>query len=187
MAECDFEAYNNTILAHGGLPFTAENCRSITHKNNIYIRESSGIVYAIYNSERTNSATTLTSNYNFIYPEPSTTSGTDVVEISAAIYPARDFMTWSEATGAGHEANGIGYSSGWTNPNLTAALKLNSGSLAVDAGQSQSGTFTVDADGTTRPQGAAWDMGAFELVQSVGTTASARVGAGTQQGPIGLR
>jgi Kelch motif protein/galactose oxidase-like protein len=40
---------------------------------------------------------------------------------------------------------------------------LQSGSPAIDAGLNLSSFFTVDKEGTARPQGAAWDIGAYEF------------------------
>jgi hypothetical protein len=57
-----------------------------------------------------------------------------------------------------------------TNPQFVNAaaedFHLTSGSPAKDAGTSLSGTFTTDYDGIARPQGSAWDIGAFEFSSS---------------------
>jgi len=54
----------------------------------------------------------------------------------------------------------------FVNPNGTTpqSFKLQSTSPARDAGQSLSGYFTTDREGVTRPQGVAWDIGAYEYV-----------------------
>jgi len=41
-------------------------------------------------------------------------------------------------------------------------FRLNSGSVAIDAGNDQSAWFTTDISGANRPQGRAWDIGAYE-------------------------
>jgi hypothetical protein len=53
-------------------------------------------------------------------------------------------------------------------------FRLQSGSPAIDAGFSLSSIFTTDFAGTTRPQGSAWDIGAYEYGGSLQppTTAS---------------
>ena len=49
------------------------------------------------------------------------------------------------------------------NPNLDGNFKPNVGSSAIDAGISLSSYFTIDMEGTPRPQGFTWDIGAFEF------------------------
>ena len=52
------------------------------------------------------------------------------------------------------------------NPSLGANGMPQPGSAVIDAGTDLSSFFTTDRLGTTRPQGAAWDMGAYEYVIS---------------------
>ena len=47
---------------------------------------------------------------------------------------------------------------------------LKAGSLAIDNGTSLSSTFTTDIIGTARPQGGAWDIGAYEKASVAGPT-----------------
>lgn len=64
-----------------------------------------------------------------------------------------------------------------TNPSFTnpAAfdLTLLNGSAAINTGTSLSSIFTTDYLGVSRPQGAAWDIGAYEFAVSGDTTAPA--------------
>ncbi|TAL59507.1 MAG: LamG domain-containing protein, partial [Bacteroidetes bacterium] len=58
-----------------------------------------------------------------------------------------------------------------TNPNFvspsTHDFHLQAGSPAIDAGLSTAPTVTTDFDGVTRPQGLAYDIGAYEYVSAV--------------------
>ena len=49
-----------------------------------------------------------------------------------------------------------------SNPSLNSSLYPNASSGAVNSGVSLSPYFTTDYAGTTRPQGSAWDIGAYE-------------------------
>lgn len=49
-----------------------------------------------------------------------------------------------------------------TNPNLNSNYSLPSGSVAIDKGTPLGSPYNVDYIGTSRPQGAAWDIGAYE-------------------------
>ena len=54
------------------------------------------------------------------------------------------------------------------NPNLnTSTLAPNAGSPALDAGTDLSSVFTMDRTGLARPQGARWDIGAYEYKGTV--------------------
>lgn len=91
-------------------------------------------------------------NNHIIYP----TSGslTDAVQgTNVATLTESNNLLESAATAAGQ---------GYTLGNLYAPT---SGSdPTVDTGTSEAGTFTSDILGVSRPQGAAWDIGAYELI-----------------------
>ncbi len=57
-------------------------------------------------------------------------------------------------------------------PLLTGTFQLTPASPAIDAGMSLA-EVPVDIAGTTRPQGAGWDIGAYEFVKPASATASA--------------
>jgi hypothetical protein len=52
-----------------------------------------------------------------------------------------------------------------TNPVTDPDFTLQSGSPAIDAGAALSAYFTADIAGTPRPQGAGWDIGAYEYAE----------------------
>ena len=78
------------------------------------------------------------------------------------------FQTSAEATAAGYTLGNL-----WR-PTLAS-------SPTVDAGTNEAPLFNTDILSVSRPQGAAWDIGAYEFVPAIITTISGRVtfGAGT--------
>jgi hypothetical protein len=75
----------------------------------------------------------------------------------------------STATGANSLTNQVATDL-FTDP-ANGDFSLKSGSNAIDAGTDLSAEMdAVDITGETRPQGSAWDIGAFEYVQGSGTT-----------------
>jgi hypothetical protein len=89
-------------------------------------------------------------DYNLLYNE----GGSEVVD-----YAGNSF-TWSELTGAGLNVNGLNSA-----PGLDDSLAPdNINDAAVDSGIAIP-TYTDDINGIKRPQGSAWDIGAFEFKQ----------------------
>lgn len=60
----------------------------------------------------------------------------------------------------------------YTNP-AQYDLRPKAGSVTIDAGSNLSAYFTTDYSGISRPQGPAWDIGAYEFVPGGDTTAPA--------------
>ena len=66
--------------------------------------------------------------------------------------------TWEEWKSAGHEESGLN-----ADPLLTTDFELGAGSPAIDRGVALSIHYKTDKNGTIRPQGSGWDMGAYEF------------------------
>jgi hypothetical protein len=70
-----------------------------------------------------------------------------------------NLSAWKNYLGGGADREG---SSLWANPVLQANYRPAGNSPLIDAGKNLGGIFNVDKDGTPRPQGVAWDIGAYE-------------------------
>ncbi|MGH7994723.1 MAG: beta strand repeat-containing protein [Opitutaceae bacterium] len=73
------------------------------------------------------------------------------------------FLSLAQWQALGYDANSL-----TQDPDLNADYSLGTASPAVDTGLDESAYFATAADiiGTPRPQGAGWDIGAYELIQS---------------------
>lgn len=91
---------------------------------------------------------------------------------------ALSFASWQAA---GRDVHGLN-----TDPLLNFDGTLTASSPAIDAGTSLSSYFTVDKNGVSRPQGSAWDMGAYEYV-FVGSPTSALLGKSTLKGKATIK
>jgi hypothetical protein len=69
------------------------------------------------------------------------------------------FSAWKSYLGGGTDREG---SSKWANPLLQINYRPRSDSPLIDAGKNLQGIFLSDKDGVPRPQGSAWDIGAYE-------------------------
>jgi hypothetical protein len=87
----------------------------------------------------------------------------------------RTYYTYAKWQGAGFDQHGVTAS-----PDLTPGFEPSTGTLAVDGGKALDAHFNNDRYTVTRPQGAAWDIGAVE--RTFGTALAApenlRLGVG---------
>ena len=72
--------------------------------------------------------------------------------------------TWVEWKSYGYEVNGINALDPLFVSIANRDFRLQLGSPVIDAGTDLSAYFTTNKDGTTRPQGSAWDIGAYEYI-----------------------
>jgi hypothetical protein len=140
-----FYVYNNTFIGNGA--GTAINggtgTGTYTIKNNLAV----GVTFIIFNGAATS---TLVSDYNLGY---NLKSGQ---EYSASATSSSSFKTFSQWQALGYDLHGLN-----ANPLLTENYGLQVGSPAIDAGETIP-LFSDDKVGGTRPNGAAWDIGAYE-------------------------
>ena len=160
-----WSAYNNTFIGGGagiGVNFTPEPlgghttyvAQTVNIENNLF----SGVGTAIAFFEIGSPAPAATVDYNLGY---------NLISGEQYSYSSADssvFKTLAQWQAMGFDTHGT---SG--NPNLNASYLPQGPSAAVDAATDLSGLaiFSADIIGTTRPQGIAWDIGAYELIQTV--------------------
>jgi hypothetical protein len=176
----DIEIYHNTIIDLDGYEqsavFITGACDSITLKNNIVYGYDNYLFYNV------NTNTNIISDYNLFY-RPSAGSAFRWNNIT---YTLAQFATYQAASS--QDAHSIS-----TNPLLVSAsdFHLQAGSPCKDAGATLAGV-TDDYEGNARPQGAGYDIGAYEYASTTpDTTAPAAVSnltvsTGANQGEVNL-
>ena len=159
-----YSAYNNTFVGGGagtGVYFgpdivtghTTQLSQTTNLENNLF--SGVGTAIALYSIS---TPITINANFNLGYNLNSN------LAYSYSATTTSIFQTFSQWQGLGYDASGSSQ-----NPNLNGSYVPQAPSGAVDAGTNLSslGVFTTDVIGTSRPQGLAWDIGAYELVQTV--------------------
>ena len=132
--------YNNTIVSAPGFgsAFDAQNVSGTSvheAKNNLFYN----VAYPIYTPSGIN---TVVADYNLYY--------------GATNWGIHDsWAIWRAAGQDAHSSNGV-------DPKLSSNFVPRVGSIAIDKGVSLSSYFTTDYSGISRPQGLAWDIGAYE-------------------------
>jgi hypothetical protein len=165
------EVYNNTIYNMAS-SFTPNDATLTAFKNNIVAWSTS---IALGSDEFVKgTATTVATDYN-IYVADSSTGG-----------PAHWGGVWIE--GPHSIAVGAGAGTAFFANIAGNDFHLNPGTLPIDHGLDLTATgFTTDLEGRHRPQGPAWDMGAYEFSGTNTTTSPVTVetapdGSGTVLG-----
>ena len=194
----DYHFYNNTFYDSDYSIFLrniaganyALNLGTIRIKNNIFYHSGASAAYPVEIYDDYSTPTEL--DYNLYY--------TDRVDQAV--------LDWRSNVLRSQSVSGMRSSYGWethgiqTNPTFTNIsyglglnssqnnLQIQSSSLAKDAGVSLASYFTTDYVGTSRPQGSAWDMGAYEYLVSsptytIGGTISGLTGTVILQNNLG--
>jgi len=135
--------YNNTVVGRSGNLIRISGRSSIV-KNNVVLKSGKGYLMRFEDPI----ADPRNIDYNIYF-----NAGGDVV-YSEALGSSKSWPKWRAL---GMEAHGM-----LKHPELDSDFRPSADSPAVDAGCSLAGDFTTDKDGAARPQGAAWDIGAYE-------------------------
>lgn len=165
--------WNNTVIAQNtgtsGVALRLYNTMVDTDigaiKNNIFVSPNG---YPIYSDI---SVTASKFDYNLLY-----TGGQYVARMNGQ-------KTWAQWQAAGADVHGVNASPDW---NAADGYRPNGTSPAINAGTSLSAYFTTDRDGTSRPYGAAWDIGPYEYTtgQQISTSTPTSVPTNTPTGTI---
>lgn len=126
-------------------------------KNNIWYNAGRGTSTPAFSIDDSTgfTSTSFSIDANVYYQ----TSGTTSIRFRSIVYSAPTWIAANEPHSTTSQPLFISYS-----PNsINNDLHLRSGdTVAVDHGLSLASYFTTDKDGVSRPQGAAWDIGAYE-------------------------
>jgi len=158
-----YSIYNNTfyqnspahngVQAGGEIAFATQGPKSVTLENNIFFASPGSPCY-YYFDDQTASMASRVASANNLY-----------------------LNAGSNATGCNYNVGSIGVTKDAkavsANPNFVAAasqnFQLSSGSPAIDAGTNTG--VALDFNGVARPQGAAFDIGAFEFASGSSSAA----------------
>ena len=143
--------WNNTFYG-GSAVFNLDNTSNIELRNNIIVANASVTPILFQGSAGDPTPGNVTGN--LVWRPSGTTIATTV---------ALGNRTWAQWLAAGFNAGGVNVDPLFIN-SATGDFNLQETSDAIDAGTTIA-TVTTDIIGVTRPQGAAYDIGAFEVVQ----------------------
>lgn len=141
--------FNNTVISKGGSSIGVHlnsGANSTTIKNNIFHKISCGI----YCTTKVSGSQVDTSDFNIFY---------GLINTTLAMSSNTGFKTWPQWLALGYDANSL-----TNDPQLVNNYQLQSTSPAIDNGTSAISGFSDDIQDTPRPQGASWDIGAFEYI-----------------------
>jgi hypothetical protein len=140
------------INTGGEIAFASSGPKSVTLQNNIFYTSASAPCYLYFDDNSAGSASRVTFSNNLYFNAGNGPTGCNYNVGAVTV---------------GHDAKAVN-----ANPNFVSATSQNfhlaSGSPAIDAGMNTG--VATDFDGVLRPQGAAFDIGAYEFVS--GSTTS---------------
>jgi hypothetical protein len=136
--------YNNTVIGGGGNTLRIPHTATVTVKNNVFITTYASTLIQI---EATLGSGSIF-DYNLYYRQDGNSS---IINYTGS-------KTLAQWKALGFDAHGLN-----TNPMVNDSLYPASNSPIVDHGVDLCTIFNYDKEGTTRPQLAAEDMGAYEF------------------------
>lgn len=166
----DCVVVNNTVGRSGNTAVYFQACGTagIVFKNNIV---QNALLYGLYN-DTTASAVSGGTDYN-IY-----NCADSAIIWGSSFYASRSAFHAAVAAQETNGKDGASLISSWSTPSLTSS------SPCINAGATIGSTYESDFIGTSRPQGAAWDIGAYEYI--LGGTAPSVTSSLTSGGTVGV-
>src|ERR1035437_5643412 len=145
------QIYNNTLISKSHYAFYSLNLDSVVFKNNMRVVDSANGTISVV-------APQGVGYRNFDFNQYFQRNHAVRIDTGSTAF---DFGTWKAL---GYDANSdtgiVNFANIWgTN---ASDYMLSTGSAGIGAGVDLSTFFTTDILGTTRPQGSAWDKGAFQ-------------------------
>lgn len=160
--------FNNTIDAFNSsvsLPFRTVG-PNIYFQNNVIITRRTTAPTAFFVSDDLQIPSEIHNNIYYV----------ENLSGSVAIVNGMSYDSWNDWKVAGYDSNSF-----YADPSLDSNYRsLDASSPGVDTGIDLSSTFNADLLGISRPQGSAWDIGAYEYVEAGGDTTA-------PQSPINLQ
>ena len=161
--------YNNTFVTnYGRSPFTtilpSGTAGKLVMKNNIFVNTATTVAGAFEVSKMVS----VVADYNIFYAPNS----------SAVIKLDGNNLTWSQWQSSGRDAHGYNQQPSFANFDwnfskdkntvLNYDFSLTSNSTGIDDGVDLGARWNTALDNISRPQGSAWDIGAYEMVTGGG-------------------
>jgi trimeric autotransporter adhesin len=141
---------HNGIQAGGAIAFGTNGVRSVSLTNNIFYGAPGSPCYLYFDDSSAPAASRVLFSNNLYFAAGSGPSGCNYNVGSINV---------------GSDAKGVNANPNFANPSASN-FHLTAGSPAIDAGIDTG--ITTDFDGVARPQGSAFDIGAFEFVSGSG-------------------
>jgi hypothetical protein len=167
--------FNNTIINDHGYTLKIGNVDTLVMKNNIYCKDNTDNNETVWFTNAPRGGNGFTSitykdiDYNLYYNQHDNDAKIDTGDVSGN---ENSNLTLAQWQAKGYDLQGSKISPTFANlwGYHIADYMLLSGSAGIDAGTNLSTYFTTDILGMARPQGAAYDMGAFQHINASAPT-----------------
>lgn len=141
----NLKIYNNTFV--NNTPYwtiSNDSFSDVEIKNNIFVQSDNSALIKIEHT----AGTTMDNNLYY------NTGSNDIVKWGGSTYSLSEFQS-----SRGQELNGL-----WGDPLFGELYSLTENSPALDAGTDLGPNYNMSINGVSRPQGAGWDIGAYEMI-----------------------
>ncbi|OQB54970.1 MAG: hypothetical protein BWX99_01678 [Deltaproteobacteria bacterium ADurb.Bin151] len=122
--------------------------------------------------------------YNNLFYNTTSCSTSNIEGTSGVI--VHDYNAYISSTGYTAEANGIISAQDPFVDSANGKYQLKAGALPINKGKALIATYSTDYNGITRPQGGAWDIGAYEYLPAQSTLFVTSVNGRVTSNPSGI-